>query len=110
MHIQEVEAPMLHRMLAENPDGVNVIDVREPQEVAQGTVPGASHIPLRVVPLKLQDITKDKPVVFFCRSGARSAQATMYLAQQGFDNVFNLRGGAMAWAQHGLDFGLPQTA
>lgn len=110
MNIQEVEAPMVQRMLTENPEGIHVIDVREHQEVAQGTVPGASHIPLRIVPLKLQDIARDKPVVFFCRSGARSAQATMYLAQQGFDNVFNLRGGAMAWAQHGLEFGLPQTA
>jgi len=44
-----------------------------------------------------------------CRSGARSAQACMFLQQQGYDNVFNLRGGMMAWANNGLEIGLPQA-
>jgi len=44
-----------------------------------------------------------------CSSGARSAQPCMILQQQGYDNVFNLRGGMMAWANNGLEIGLPQA-
>jgi rhodanese-related sulfurtransferase len=43
--------------------------------------------------------------VIYCRSGARSYHTCQFLAQQGFDNVVNLRGGIIAWARHGYEIG-----
>lgn len=106
--IKELEAPQLAEMMDQESD-IQIVDIRQPAEVAAGTVPGAEMIPMHTIPLRLQDIKQDKPVVLVCRSGARSAQACMFLAQQGFENVFNLRGGMMGWAGSGLQVGLPQA-
>ncbi len=99
--IKEVEAPELLRWLSEKGESFRVLDVRQPQEFAQGTVPGAEPIPLHTLPLMLNEIGRHETLVLVCRSGARSAQGCMFLAQQGFENVFNLRGGMIAWAQNG---------
>ncbi|MBP6734925.1 MAG: rhodanese-like domain-containing protein, partial [Chromatiaceae bacterium] len=48
------------------------------------------------------ELPRDKDVVLYCRSGARSYHACQYLAQQGFDKAINLRGGIIAWARHGF--------
>ena len=61
------------------------------------------------IPLRIREIKQDKPVVLVCRSGARSAQACMFLAQNGYDNVYNLRGGIIGWASSGLQIALPQA-
>jgi len=106
--IKEIEAPKLAELLDQKSD-VQVIDIRQPAEIAGGTVPGAETIPMHTIPLRIQDIKQDKPVVLVCRSGARSAQACMFLAQNGFENVLNLRGGMMGWAGSGLQIGLPQA-
>ncbi|MDH5408517.1 MAG: rhodanese-like domain-containing protein [Gammaproteobacteria bacterium] len=108
MNIKELEARQLADMLAANTD-VQVVDIRQPAEVHSGTVPGAEMIPMHTIPLRIEDIKQDKPVVLVCRSGARSAQACSFLAQNGFENIFNLRGGMMGWAQSGLEIGLPQA-
>ena len=81
--------------------GALLIDVRTEAEVAQGVIAGAMHIPLHLLPLRAADISQDKPVVVYCRSGARSAQACAYMAAQGFGNMHNLAGGIMAWARSG---------
>lgn len=106
--VKEIEAPQLAEMLGQNAD-IQVVDIRQPAEVASGTVPGAELIPMHTIPLRIQEIKQDKPVILVCRSGARSAQACMFLAQNGFDNVYNLRGGMMGWAGSGLQTGLPQA-
>ena len=98
--IQEVDARGLQQMQAQG--DVVLIDVRTDVEFAQGAIPGAKHIPLHMLPLVADQLETQKPVVFACRSGARSAQACAFLASKGFSNVFNLRGGMMAWAQAGL--------
>ena len=54
----------------------------------------------------LNDVSDDKDVVMLCRSGSRSASATMVLQQQGFDRVYNLKGGIVAWAKE-IDQSLP---
>lgn len=107
-NIKELEAPQLAEMLEQNSE-VQIVDIRQPAEVASGTVPGAETIPMHTIPLRIQDIKQDKPVVLVCRSGARSAQACMFLAQQGYENIFNLRGGMMGWAGSGLQVGAPQA-
>jgi rhodanese-related sulfurtransferase len=97
---KEVDAANLHQMRSANE--IELIDVRTEVEFAQGTIQGAKHLPLHMLPLVADQIDSAKPVVFICRSGARSAQACAFLASKGHDNVFNLRGGIMGWAQAGL--------
>jgi rhodanese-related sulfurtransferase len=81
--------------------GVALIDVRTPAEVARGGIAGAKHIPLHLIPMVEQDLAKQSPVVFYCQTGARSAQACAFMASRGCNNVYNLRGGIMAWLRHG---------
>jgi rhodanese-related sulfurtransferase len=57
---------------------------------------------MHLIPLRLGDLPRDRDVVLYCRSGARSYHACAFLAQQGFDNVINLRGGIVAWARDGF--------
>jgi rhodanese-related sulfurtransferase len=87
--------------------GAHLIDVRTEAEVAQGVIDGAIHIPLHLLPLRAADIPQDKPVVIYCRSGARSAQACAFMASKGYDNMHNLSGGIMAWARSGNMLSLP---
>ncbi|WP_372728839.1 rhodanese-like domain-containing protein [Nocardioides sp.] len=84
------------------PEGVAILDVREPTEWEHGHIEGATHIPLMDLPQRLADIP-DVPggqVLVVCRIGGRSAQATGYLVQQGIDAV-NLDGGMLEWEAAG---------
>jgi len=101
MFVKEIEASELATLIDEQTDFA-LIDVRTPAEIAAGIIPGTQAMPLTTLPLRMTDLPKDKQVVFYCRTGARSAQACMFLAQQGFDNVYNLRGGIVTWARNSL--------
>ena len=79
-----------------------LIDVRTDKEVERGRIPGALHIPLHTLPGRLTEIAHDCPVILYCQSGVRSAHAGGYLAQNGWDNIYNLVGGFGAWAAQGL--------
>jgi rhodanese-related sulfurtransferase len=107
--IKEIEAPELARWLEEKKGKFRIIDVRQLSEIAAGTVPGAEPLPLHLLPMRLHELPKDEPIVFVCRSGARSANACAFLQAQGFDNVYNLRGGMIAWAQTGQAVKLPEA-
>jgi rhodanese-related sulfurtransferase len=107
--IQEIEVTELAKLKEKN-STVRVIDIRQPAELNSGIIPGAEALPMHTIPLRLSELKRDETLVMVCRSGARSAQACMFLQQQGYENVFNLRGGMMAWAGSGLEIGLPQTA
>ncbi|WP_347862052.1 rhodanese-like domain-containing protein [Salimicrobium sp. PL1-032A] len=75
---------------------LNVIDVREADEVAEGKIPGAIHIPLGVLEYRMNELDKKTPYVMVCRSGGRSSQATRFLQDQGYD-VTNMEGGMMSY-------------
>ncbi len=77
-----------------------VIDVREPDEYAQGHVPGARLVPLQTVPTLVGTLPADEPVYLVCAVGARSAQAATFLAQRGVDAV-NVDGGTRDWLAAG---------
>jgi len=79
-----------------NGEDVQVIDVREPEEWAEGHIPQARLIPLGTLPERLEELDKEKPVIMVCRSGARSHRATEYLTYLGFDAA-NMVGGMLAW-------------
>jgi glyoxylase-like metal-dependent hydrolase (beta-lactamase superfamily II)/rhodanese-related sulfurtransferase len=85
--------------LEEHAGEVQVVDVREPDEFngPLGHVEGARLIPLGQLSDRMKALTKEKPIVTVCRSGARSAQATNLLMKAGFDQVANLSGGMLRW-------------
>ncbi len=85
----------------EQKDAIHLIDIRSENEVRGGGIGGAIHIPMHLLPIRAHEIPKDKPVVLYCHSGARSMQACSYLSQNGFDNMHNLNGGILAWARAG---------
>lgn len=78
-----------------------VIDVREKDEYASGHVANARHIPMAQLQdqIKALDKFKTRPVVVCCRSGNRSAAAVGILRKNGFNEVFSLSGGMLAWVQ-----------
>lgn len=84
--------------------GVQLVDVREPDEFAGpiGHIRGALSIPLGVLRERAGELTADRPVVVACRSGARSAQACVVLTKAGFERVANLAGGMLRWRAQGL--------
>lgn len=77
-------------------DGVQLVDVREPVEVAAGTLPGFVNIPLGELTSRVGELDPTRRVVLLCRSGNRSGQAAQWLAQQGFVDAVNLTGGMFA--------------
>ncbi len=84
-----------------------LIDVREPHEFEICNLKG-ELIPMNEVPEHLDKIPKDVPVVVHCRSGARSGRIIQYLEQEhGYTNLFNLKGGILAWADE-IDTGMPK--
>ncbi len=97
MHI---EHPVADYAAAVGADG-QLIDVREPDEVAGGTLPGAVNIPLGDLPGRVGELDPSKRVVLLCRSGGRSGQAAEFLTGSGFGDVVNLTGGMLAWADAG---------
>jgi len=79
-----------------------LIDVRTPEEYAQGHVPGAQLICLDTLDECVNEIPKDKDVYLICRSGARSASALKHLRDtHGFTRLTNVTGGTMAWINAG---------
>lgn len=88
---------------------IELIDVRTDQEVLRGMIGGARHIPLHLLPARYQEIPRDRAVVFYCQSGARSMQAGQFLAAQGWPEVYNLAGGLQAWVRTGLPIASPQA-
>jgi rhodanese-related sulfurtransferase len=83
-------------------DGAQLIDVREPYEREAGRIPDDSaHIELDRLTAEAGSIDRERPVVFYCRSGSRSALAAQAFAAAGFD-AHNLDGGLKAWVAGGL--------
>ena len=84
-----------------------LIDVREPHEYDFCNI-GGELIPLPQVPVNAEKFESDVDVVVHCRSGKRSGDAILYLQQNnGFENLYNLRGGILAWADE-IDPSVPK--
>lgn len=77
-------------------DSLNVIDVREADEVASGKIPGAVNIPLGLLEFRMHELDKSKEYTMVCRSGGRSGRAAQFLEGQGF-KVINMTGGMLDW-------------
>ena len=74
------------------------LDVRTDGEYSDGHIPNSIHIPLQDIQSRISEIEKikDKKIIVYCRSGARSSMASKTLLKEGFD-VSNLSGGIMSW-------------
>ncbi|MGI9183490.1 MAG: rhodanese-like domain-containing protein [Solirubrobacteraceae bacterium] len=80
---------------------VQLIDVRESAEHAAGRIAGARLIELSALSAQADTISRAQPIIFYCRSGARSAMATEAFAQAGYE-AHNMAGGLLEWAAAGL--------
>jgi rhodanese-related sulfurtransferase len=98
-------APMSQEALLEHqsrhPDHLLVLDVRTPQEYAEGHVPGAVNVPYDQLASRLAEIPKDKDVVLYCKSGRRAGIAADVLAANGYTRLSHLEGDMPAWAAKG---------
>lgn len=101
--VPEVDAVWVH----EHPSAVTVVDVREPDELTgpDGRIAGSIHVPLGELRQRVAEVPTDRPVVAVCRSGKRSAQATVILRAAGLKSCANLAGGMIRWNALGLPVG-----
>lgn len=106
--VREVDPTEAERLRA---NGAAVVDVREPDEVEQGAIPGAVHVPRGLLEQRIEEIVgdRDRQVVLYCAGGARSAFAAKALQDLGYANVASLAGGFGAWKDAGLDWSVPRT-
>jgi rhodanese-related sulfurtransferase len=81
-------------------EGWAVVDVREPAEWDAGHVAGAVHIPMFELAARVSELPHEQRLLMVCQIGGRSARATAYLVQQGYDAV-NLAGGMVEWHEAG---------
>ncbi len=79
-------------------ENIRILDVRQPQEYAIAHLPQSDLIPLSNLEVNLHTLNRKEEIVVLCRSGIRSAQAVKFLREAGFNNVKNLDGGILAWA------------
>jgi rhodanese-related sulfurtransferase len=93
-----INAQAFQALIASNKP-IFILDVRQQDEYDAGHVDKAVLIPLNVLPDRYSELPKDKPIVVYCRSGARSARAVAFLRAQGFANAFSLSGGFMGWTE-----------
>ena len=98
-------APMSQEALLEHqsrhPDHLFVLDVRTPQEYAEGHVPGAVNVPHDQLASRLAEVPKDKDVVLYCKSGRRAGIAADVLAANGYMRLSHLEGDMPAWIEKG---------
>lgn len=79
-----------------------LLDVRTPEEFAEGHVPGARNIPVAEIEARAAEVPKDRPVVVYCRSGARVKRANAILRERGYANLVEMEGSMLAWDAAGL--------
>lgn len=86
-----------------NREDAIVLDVREQAEFAQGHIPNARSFPASDLPRRAKELEKwkNRPLILCCTSGARSGSLLNQLKKEGFDKVFNLRGGVIEWEKAG---------
>lgn len=90
MTAKELEEKLLRK------EAVNIVDVREVEEVAEGRIPEACNIPLRLLEFRMHELDKKKEYIIVCRSGGRSGRAVKVLESYGFQAI-NMVGGMLGW-------------
>lgn len=93
--MKEITPREVEKLLEEGKK-LNIIDVREVDEVAAGKIPSAVNIPFGFIELRMDELNKDTEYIMVCRSGGRSGRAAQLLESEGFQ-VVNMTGGMLAW-------------
>ena len=96
--MEEITATELKQRL-DNGDDIQIIDVREDNEVAIGVIPNSKHIPLGQVLNRVEEIDPSRETVVHCKMGGRSARAIEALQRSGYQGkLINLKGGILGWS------------
>ena len=95
--MKEITVQQLKEKLIDKSEYFMLIDVREDFEYMVSNI-GGEHIPLSNLQSRVHTLNRDVEYAIICRAGARSANACVLLGQEGFENVYNVRGGMKAWA------------
>jgi adenylyltransferase/sulfurtransferase len=109
-NIAEIDVHELARRMNSGAD-INLIDIREPDEWAQGRVPGAHHIPRGYLELQIEAKVpqRDRPVAVMCAGGVRSLLGARDLETMGYTNVVSVAGGFNGWKNAGYKFSVPRV-
>ena len=99
--IKEIDARQLFALIEDEAESFLLVDVRSINEMAYGMLPGAVAIPMHLVPVRMEQLRQERKLVFYCQTGARSGHICAFLQRHGIDQVFNLRGGIVAWHRRG---------
>jgi len=104
--LRPAEVKAARAAAADSPEIV-LLDVRELPELALSSLPEVVHIPMGDIPRRLDELDPDSAIVVMCHHGVRSMRVALFLKQQGFSDVSNLRGGIDAWSLE-LDPAVPR--
>ena len=91
--VQELKSRM------DNGSELQILDVREPFEVAIASIEGTLKIPMNSVPERINELDPEKELIIHCKSGVRSAKVCDYLSENNFNKLINVKGGIKAWAK-----------
>jgi len=97
---ESISPKQAYELLQKDPS-IALLDVRTPEEYAPEHIAGATLIPVQVLSENLSKLAKDKKIIVYCHSGARSVAASRILTQNGFTPL-NVKGGISAWKSDGL--------
>jgi rhodanese-related sulfurtransferase len=102
MHDPEIEVTPEHTAEALADGSAQVIDVREPYEREAGHIAGSRHVALQDLAAQADTVDRDRPVIFQCRSGARSLMAAQAFRHAGYD-AWSMAGGLEQWVAEGRE-------
>ena len=99
MNYKEIDVNSLKEKLSNNDDLI-LLDVRTDSEYYLSRIKGSMHIPMQLIPQRINELDKNKEIIVQCKSVKRSAKVCEYLLQNNFKNVKNLAGGILDWAKN----------
>src|SRR5512137_2670262 len=105
--VQPMSQDALLQHQAQHPDHILLLDVRTPQEYAEGHIAGAVNVPHDQLATRVAEVPKDKDVVLYCRSGRRAGIAADVLAANGYTRLSHLEGDMNAWIEKGRPVAKP---
>ncbi|MFN8671065.1 MAG: rhodanese-like domain-containing protein [Candidatus Sericytochromatia bacterium] len=95
--VKQIDVEEVYEIFNKKNDDYVLIDIREPDEWEQGTIPNIKKISMGELPNHFSEMDKNKKYIMVCRSGARSNRMSAFMLEQGFSDVSNFQGGMLSW-------------